>query len=62
MFKLDKNTLNITAELLGISDVKVIEVKTNVQKNEIIIRVRSNKNSCRVASAVNQQRNMELVG
>ena len=43
MFKLDKNTLNITAELLGISGVKVIDVKTNVQKNEIIIRVRSTK-------------------
>jgi len=43
MFKSDTNTLNITAELLGLSDVKVIDVNTNVSRNEITIKVRSTR-------------------
>jgi transposase len=43
MFKSENNTLNITPELLGLSDVKVIAVNTDVSRNEIIIKVKSTR-------------------
>ena len=43
MFKFETNTLNITSELLGLSDVKVISVNTNVALNEITIKVKSTR-------------------
>ena len=37
------NSLNITAELLGLSDVKVTDLATNILANEIIITVKSTR-------------------
>jgi len=37
------SALNITAELLGLSDVKVLDVRTNLSASEIIIAVESTR-------------------
>lgn len=50
MFKPHNNTLSITSELLGLTDVKVTDVSMNIQKNEVVITVESTVKSvpCRV--------------
>ena len=50
MLSPSSNSLNITAELLGLSDVKVVDVRTNLSAREIIIEVKSTRGfvPCRV--------------
>ena len=50
MFNKDSDTLNITAELLGLSNVKVVGVRPNLSSNEIVITVKSTYEfvSCRI--------------
>ena len=49
MFGKDSNTLNISAELLGLSDVEVTKVSPNLKSYQIVIQVQSTKKeiSCR---------------
>lgn len=50
MFNTKPDSLNITAELLGLSDIKVVEVHADLSNREIIIAVKSTRESvpCRV--------------
>jgi len=50
MSNFDSNALNITAELLGLSDVTVVGVCTNLSAHKIIISVKSTRKdvSCRI--------------
>ena len=43
MFGRDSNTLNISAELLGLSDVEVIKVTPSLKSYQIVIQVQSTK-------------------
>jgi len=45
MFHTHSASLNITAELLGLSDVKVVDVRMNLSAREIIIIVKSTRES-----------------
>ena len=52
MFSSPSNSLNLTAELLGLSGIKVVRVRTDLSAREIIIEVKSTQKllSCRVCS------------
>jgi transposase len=43
MFGSHSNSLNITADLLGLSDIKVVDVRTNLSAREITISVESTR-------------------
>ena len=50
MFNTQPASLNITAELLGLSDIKVVDVRADLSNREIIIAVESMRESvpCRM--------------
>ncbi|WP_163836066.1 ISL3 family transposase [Spartinivicinus ruber] len=52
MFTKRSNSLNITPELLGLSDVEVVKVRSNLSAREITIEVKSTRESvpCRVCN------------
>jgi len=52
MFGIPSGSLNITAELLGLPDVKVIDVHTNLLVREITIAVESTRNTSSVVNVV----------
>jgi len=43
MFGIPSGSFNITAELLGLSDVKVLDVRTDLSAREITITVKSTR-------------------
>ncbi len=43
MFGSHSDSLNITADLLGLSDIKVVDVRTNLSAREITISVESTR-------------------
>ncbi|AQS39813.1 hypothetical protein Sps_04730 [Shewanella psychrophila] len=50
MFGSRSDSLNITAELLGLSDVKVNDIRTNLSAREITISVESTRKNRLYAS------------
>lgn len=43
MLPTSKNSLSLTPELLGLSDIKVVNVRSSASGREIIIEVKSTK-------------------
>ncbi|QUM90267.1 hypothetical protein HWV03_16400 [Moritella sp. 36] len=58
MFGIPSGSLNITAELLGLPDVKVIDVHTNLLVREITIAVESTRNTSSVVNVVSRLNHM----